>query len=44
VIFFSVLFTFVMSFIILRCIIPIVFKYAKERRILLSHNTTVYMC
>ena len=29
---------------ILKCIIPVVFKCAKERRILVSHNTTVYMC
>jgi len=24
--------------------VPVVFGYAKERRILVSHNTTVYMC
>ena len=30
--------------LILSCIFPVVFKYAKERRILVSQNTTVYMC
>jgi len=28
----------------LRCVIPVVFKNAKDRRILVSQNTTVYMC
>ena len=28
----------------LRCFIPFVFKYAKQRRILMSQNTTVYIC